>query len=83
MTTMPDVIITKLVEKEAAIQRGNGLAPAALLFAKRVAMLVKPVNAAKVKRGLREIIRESMIGKRRICRSAFIASGEGISPSTA
>jgi len=35
MTTTPDEIITKLVEKEAAIKRANGLAPEALLFAKK------------------------------------------------
>jgi len=34
MTTMPDEIVTKLVDKEAAIKRENGLAPEALLFAK-------------------------------------------------
>jgi len=35
MTATPDEIITKLVEKEAAINRENGLAPEALLFAKK------------------------------------------------
>ena len=35
MTATPDEIITKLVEKEAAIKRENGLAPQALLFAKK------------------------------------------------
>jgi len=35
MTAKPDEIITKLVEKEAAIQREKGLAPDALLFAKK------------------------------------------------
>jgi len=34
MTTTPDEIVTKLVEKEAAIKRGNGFASEALLFAK-------------------------------------------------
>ena len=34
MTAMPKEIITKLVEKEAAIKRENVLAPEALLFAK-------------------------------------------------
>ena len=34
MTTTPDEIVTKLVEKEAAIKRENGLVPEALLFAK-------------------------------------------------
>ena len=83
MTAMPDVIITKLVQKVAGIKRGNGLTPEAVLFAKRVAKPVKPVKAAKVKRGIREIIRETKIGKRRIGGNAFIASGEGISPNTA
>jgi hypothetical protein len=35
MTTTPDEIVTKLVEKEAAIKRENGLAPEELLFAKK------------------------------------------------
>jgi hypothetical protein len=35
MTTTPNEIVTKLVEKEAAIKRENGLAPEALLFAKK------------------------------------------------
>jgi hypothetical protein len=35
MTAMPYGIVTKLIEKEAAINRENGLAPEALLFAKK------------------------------------------------
>jgi hypothetical protein len=35
MTATPDDIVTKLVEMEAAIKRENGLAPEALLFAKK------------------------------------------------
>jgi len=35
MTTTADEIVTKLVKKEAAIKRENGLAPEALLFAKK------------------------------------------------
>jgi len=35
MTATSDQIITKLIEKEAAIKRENGLAPEALLFAKK------------------------------------------------
>jgi len=35
ITATPDEIVTKLVEKEAAIKRENGLAPEALLFAKK------------------------------------------------
>jgi hypothetical protein len=48
-------------------------------------MAVKPVKAAEVQRGIREIIREIIrtIGKRRISGSAFIATGEGIPPRTA
>jgi len=45
--------------------------------------MVKPVKAAKVQREMGEIIRETTIGKRRICGSAFIANGEGISQRTA
>jgi hypothetical protein len=35
MTATPDEIVTKLVEKEAAIKREHGLVPEALLFAKK------------------------------------------------
>jgi hypothetical protein len=35
MTATPDEIVTKLVEKDAAINRENGLAPEALLIAKK------------------------------------------------
>ena len=35
MTVYPDEIVNKLVEKESAIKRGKGLAPEALLFAKK------------------------------------------------
>jgi len=35
MTATPNEIVTKLVEKEAAIKRENGLAPDALLFTKK------------------------------------------------
>jgi hypothetical protein len=35
MTATPDEIVTKLVKNEAAIKRENGLAPEALLFAKK------------------------------------------------
>jgi hypothetical protein len=50
-----------------------------------VVMAVKPVKAAEVQRGIREMIREIIgtIGKRRISGSAFIASGEGTPPRTA
>ena len=54
---------------------------------RKVAEAAEAAKWAKVQRGIREmireIIRETTIGKRRICRSAFIASGQGISPSTA
>jgi len=35
MSATPDEIVTKLVDKEAAIKRENGLAPEALLFVKK------------------------------------------------
>jgi len=35
MPTTPDEIVTKLVEKKSAIERDNGLASEALLFAKK------------------------------------------------
>jgi len=44
MTVTPNEIVTKLIEKEAAIMRENGLAPEALLFAK---------NGAKGGRGVK------------------------------
>jgi hypothetical protein len=46
-------------------------------------MAVKPVNSADVQRGIREIIRKTTIGKRRISGSAFIDIGEGRPPKTA
>jgi hypothetical protein len=48
-----------------------------------VVMAVKPVEAAKVQGGIREIIRETTIGKRRISGSAFITTGEGTPSRTA
>jgi hypothetical protein len=50
-----------------------------------VVMAVKPVKAAEVHRGIREMPREIIRtrGKRRISGSAFIASGKGIPPRTA
>ena len=48
-----------------------------------VVMAVKPVEVAKVQGGIREIIRETTIGKRWISGSAFIATGEGTPPRTA
>jgi hypothetical protein len=47
----------------------------------KVVVAVKPVKAAEVQRGLREIIRT--IGKRKISGSAFIASAMGTPPKTA
>jgi hypothetical protein len=48
-----------------------------------VVIVVKPVKAADVQRGKREIIREKTRGKGWIARSGFIASGEDIPPRTA
>jgi hypothetical protein len=94
MTAAPDEIVTKLVEKEAAINRENGLAPEALLLAKKGGRGCRGCRGGKVgkspkrdkrdnKRDDKEIIRETMIGKRRISRSAFIASSEGMLATTA
>jgi len=88
MTTTPDEIVTKLVEKEAAIKRDNGLAPEALLFAKKGGRgggnVDKAGRGGKSPRGIREMIREIIREtKRRISGSAFIASGEGTPPKTA
>jgi hypothetical protein len=87
MTTVPDELVTKLVLKKAALKREDALAPEALLVARQgdkvMVMAVKRVKAAEVQRGIREIIRETSIGKRRISGSAFIASGEGTPPRTA
>jgi hypothetical protein len=56
------------------------------ILQKRVAqvviMAVKPVKAAELHRGMREIMRKKTIGERMICGSAYIASGKGISPRT-
>ena len=48
-------------------------------------VMVKPVKAAEVQRGIREIIREIIrtFRNRRISGSAFIASGESTPPRTA
>jgi len=89
MTATPNEIITKLVEKEAAIKRENGLAPEALLFAKKSGK--GGGNGGKAGKGSRspqrerEMIREIIrtIGKRRISGNDFIASSEGIQPRTA
>ena len=53
-----------------------------------VVMAVKPVKAAEVQGGIREMTREMIREiiretKRRISGSAFIAIGEGIPPTTA
>jgi hypothetical protein len=52
-----------------------------------VVMAVKPAMSAKVQRGIRKIIRETIrettIEKRRMSESALIPSGEGIPPGTA
>jgi hypothetical protein len=61
---------------------------ALLLEQKHVYGIIKvydetPVKAAEVQRGIREIIRERTIGKRRISGSVFIADSEGIPPRTA
>ena len=49
-----------------------------------VVMAVKPIKAAEVQRGIREMIGEIIrtIGKRRISGSAFIATGKCIPPTT-
>jgi len=53
--------------------------------AKVVVMAAKPVKAAEVQGGKKGMIREIIrtIGKRRISRNAFIASGKGITQRTA
>jgi len=81
MTATPDEVITKLVEKTPACKRQNGLFQKLSSLQRRVAKLVETVMVAKVQIRIREIIRT--IGKRRICGSAFIASGEGILQRTA
>jgi hypothetical protein len=85
MTTINNEIVTKVVKQEAPTKREDGLTAEALLLQGRVAqvlvMAVKPVKAAKVQRGIREIMRT--VGKREICGSALIAKGVRISPRTA
>jgi len=61
MTARPDEIVTKLVEKEAAIKRENGLAPEALLFAKKGG---KGGNGGKAGKGGRNPKRDKRDDKR-------------------
>jgi len=61
MTSTPDEIVTKLVEKEAAIKRENGLAPEALLFAKKGG---KGGNGGKAGKGGRSPKRDKRDDKR-------------------
>jgi hypothetical protein len=89
MTATPDEIVTKLVKKEAAIKREDGLAPEALLFAKKGGE-GGGGNGGKAGKGGRSPKRDKRDDKRdnkgdndrkeRISGSAFIASCEGISP---
>jgi len=51
MTAMPDEIVTNLVEKEASIKRENGLAPEALLFAKKGGKSGNGGNGSKAGKG--------------------------------
>jgi hypothetical protein len=50
---------------------------------RKVAEAVEAAKLGKVQGEIREIIRETSIRKTRICGSAFIANGKGISPRTA
>jgi len=61
MTATPDEIVTKLIEKEAAIKRENGLAPEALLFAKNGG---KGGNGGKAGKGGRSPKRDKRDDKR-------------------
>jgi hypothetical protein len=61
MTATPDEIVTKLVEKEAACQRENGLAPEAMLFAKKCG---KGGNGGKAGNGGRSPKRDKRDDKR-------------------
>jgi hypothetical protein len=58
MTATPDEIVTKLVEKEAAIKGENGLAPEALLFAKKGDKGGTGNNGGKAGRGGRSLRRD-------------------------
>jgi hypothetical protein len=58
MTAMPDEIVTKLIEVDAAIKRVNGIAPEALLFAK------KGSKGCKASKGGRSPKRHKDDGKR-------------------
>jgi hypothetical protein len=61
MTATPDEIVTKLVEKEAAINRENGLTPEALVFAKKGG---KGGNGGKAGKGGRSPRRDMRDDKR-------------------
>jgi hypothetical protein len=66
MTTTPDEIVTKLVEKEAAIKRENWLAPEALLFAKKGGRGGNGGNDSKAGKGSRSPRRDKTDDKRDI-----------------
>jgi hypothetical protein len=89
LTATSEEIVNKLVEMEAASRERQGSLQKLSFLQRRVAktvlvvMATKQVEAAKVQGGIREIIRETTIGKRRISGSAFIATGEGTPSRTA
>jgi len=64
MTATPDEIVTKLVGKEAAIKRENGLAPEALLFAKKGGKGGNGGNGGKAGKGGRSPKRDKRDHKR-------------------
>jgi uncharacterized membrane protein YgcG len=63
ITATPDEIVTKLVKKEAAINRENGLAPDALLFAKNSGKGSNGGNGDKAGRGGKSSRRDSRDNK--------------------
>ena len=63
MTATPDEIVTKLVELEAAIKRENGLAPEALLLAKKGGKAGTGGNGGKAGKGGRSPKRDKRDNK--------------------
>jgi len=87
LTATPDEIVTKVAERKLQSKEIMSSLHKLCSLQRKVAKAAEAATSAKVQRGIREIIREILrettIGQRRICGSAFIARGEGISPRTA
>jgi hypothetical protein len=84
MTATPDEVVTKRGEKEAAIKRENGLAPEALLFAKKGGKGGNGGNSSKAGKGgegprrdSRDDKRDNKGDKEKDCRKCFHCQRRG------